>query len=803
MPEYFDPKEVFKGAKWIWPQTTTFDLVNYLCEARLEFALAAAPRKCVVKVTADSRYKLFVNGRYANFGPARGFQAHWPFDEIDIAPLLRRGRNVIAAEVHSFGISTFEYISKDAGGFILSGRAGKADISTGRAWKVRSAPGYVRHMTRSSIQTGFQEIYDARREDESWKSPGYDESGWWKPSTTEPGAMPWHSVEERGIPQLLAEIETPIDVAGEADGRSGDLWREATHISRLYFHEKRAWRPSGVKLARRAGAAAFRAAAAGKGRFRSYMLDFGRETIGSIILEVKGAAGGEIIDSQVVEVTKDGAPVMGDPVGSCDIAFGNRLILRKGAARREQFAHWGFRYLILTVRDSARPLDISVSLRGARYPLDVRAEFESADDRLDGIHRISVRAQECCMIDAYVDCPWREQAQWWGDARVQAANTIHLSGDTRVLARGVRQIGAQAAPNGLTYGLGPSHAHMCILPDYTLTWVETLWDHYWHTGSTDLIAEEAGRVRYALSYFEEMAAETGLLPYDDRYWLFLDWADIFKEGYPTVYNIMYFDALNAASRLFKLIGRREDSAKYAGMAEAQCVRIVKRLYDARRDVFHGGLDWKGRAVKQGTAHAYAMAVVSGLMPEKRDLFIQRELLPLTLGGTDAGGPETCGTDSQISRALIPSPFFMYYVLEALKQSGYKAEAVDCIRRWWGLFLDRGLSTTPENWHELTGWGSACHAWSAHPIVHLHNVVLGVTQASAGWNAISFEPVFCAGRFARGVTATPKGDVESAWQMEGTAAHVHLALPKGMSAKVSLPGVHKTVVGGRHEWRVEF
>ena len=82
------------------------------------------------------------------------------------------------------------------------------------------------------------------------------------------------------------------------------------------------------------------------------------------------------------------------------------------------------------------------------------------------------------MIDAYVDCPWREQAQWWGDARVQAANTFHLSADARMLKRGIRQIAAQEPPNGLTYGMTPTMSHHCILPDYTLTWVMTIWDYY-------------------------------------------------------------------------------------------------------------------------------------------------------------------------------------------------------------------------------------------------------------------------------------------------------------------------------------
>ena len=50
-------------------------------------------------------------------------------------------------------------------------------------------------------------------------------------------------------------------------------------------------------------------------------------------------------------------------------------------------------------------------------------------------------------------------------------------------------------------------------------------------------------MRWALSYFEGVTAPNGLLPYDERYWVFLDWADIFKEGYATVYNLFYFMTL--------------------------------------------------------------------------------------------------------------------------------------------------------------------------------------------------------------------------------------------------------------------
>ena len=79
-----------------------------------------------------------------------------------------------------------------------------------------------------------------------------------------------------------------------------------------------------------------------------------------------------------------------------------------------------------------------------------------------------------CSLDAFVDTPWREQAQWWGDARVQAWNVFHLNGDTQLFRRGIAQIAAQTLPNGLTYGHAPTMAHECILPDFTLIWLITL-----------------------------------------------------------------------------------------------------------------------------------------------------------------------------------------------------------------------------------------------------------------------------------------------------------------------------------------
>ena len=136
-----DPAKAMK-AKWIWfDHERNYDLINARMQARRGFTLASAPRKCVIGITADARYRLYVNGEYVCRGPARGYQEHWPYDEVDIAPYLRKGRNVIAAHVHTPGISTYQHVHRGFAGLLVWGKASRIDLSTGPEWRVREAPG--------------------------------------------------------------------------------------------------------------------------------------------------------------------------------------------------------------------------------------------------------------------------------------------------------------------------------------------------------------------------------------------------------------------------------------------------------------------------------------------------------------------------------------------------------------------------------------------------------------------------------------------------------------------------------------
>ncbi|MEI6034237.1 MAG: alpha-L-rhamnosidase C-terminal domain-containing protein [Verrucomicrobiae bacterium] len=389
--------------------------------------------------------------------------------------------------------------------------------------------------------------------------------------------------------------------------------------------------------------------------------------------------------------------------------------------------------------------------------------------------------QRVCSLDAYVDTPWREQAQWWGDARVQAKNTFFLSGDTRLFRRGIEQIAAKTTPEGLTYGHAPTIAHSCVLPDFTLIWLITLWDYYWQTGSLEPFLEQEQTIRAALKYFEDITdPKTGLIGYDKRYWLFLDWTGLFKEGYSTVYNLWLLMALERLAGMFRLANKPGEAGKLAAWAKRLRVAIGKLV---RKDgLLCDGVTFAGKQVKETSIHSQTLAILADFQPAQNAKRIQEVLLPFIRQETK---PE-----------VYPSSYWITYVFEVLTSAGHGADVLRFIREKWAPMAEYG--TTWENFAPRRGDESFSHAWSAHPLYHLMQILGGIRQNAPAWAEIVFEPVF-EGDWNETVVPTPHGKIRSFWKRQGPQIEVELSLPNGVAAAVHLPGQKRTMSQGKANW----
>ena len=149
---------------------------------RKEITLASKPSSFIVHVSADNRYKLFVNGRLASLGPARGDLYHWNFETVDIAPLLQNGSNTIAAVVWNFGAMRPEAQISYQTAFILQGNSALEQIiNTDTSWQCIRDSSYlplIPQLVYSYYVAGPGEHIDQNQTPGNWKINNYDAANW-------------------------------------------------------------------------------------------------------------------------------------------------------------------------------------------------------------------------------------------------------------------------------------------------------------------------------------------------------------------------------------------------------------------------------------------------------------------------------------------------------------------------------------------------------------------------------------------------------------------------------------------------
>src|SRR5215831_1944355 len=200
-------------AKWIWIEGEAAPK-NFYLYCRRSFTVDRDALGAAVDVAADSRYKLFINGRFIGRGPARCDQRWQYYDSHNLLRYLQRGENVISAIVHQYGAPSHSY-TLGRGGFLLQGEVREeggrvARLDSGEDWRVLVAPPWDRESARTCVAVMWQEIYDARKEPVGWQRPGFDDSLWQRPVILGgPLVLPWENLVPRTIPFLLEEERLP------------------------------------------------------------------------------------------------------------------------------------------------------------------------------------------------------------------------------------------------------------------------------------------------------------------------------------------------------------------------------------------------------------------------------------------------------------------------------------------------------------------------------------------------------------------------------------------------------------------
>lgn len=92
-----------KTAQWIWAPNYRDEDTHlgryFLFRKTFQWSARDAVKEFPVHVSADTRYRLFVNGQRVSFGPCKSYKERWYYETVDILSYLRDGENVISARV--------------------------------------------------------------------------------------------------------------------------------------------------------------------------------------------------------------------------------------------------------------------------------------------------------------------------------------------------------------------------------------------------------------------------------------------------------------------------------------------------------------------------------------------------------------------------------------------------------------------------------------------------------------------------------------------------------------------------------
>ena len=720
-------------------------------------ALAAVPTEYIVRVSADNRFQLFVNGHRVGDGPARGDLAHWRYERFDLAPFLHPGENLIAATVWNFGIFAPVAQMSDRTAFLLESEAtGAESISTPEGWQVEEEPGH-RAMDRSSVNlktymaAGPGEEIDAAKYDWDWNSPT-DNSPNWVPAATPMRDSISHTVNQAHSADttgdnfwgLVPDTLPPMEYSPTSPG-------EIVRLDMIGAEQPglRAFPGAPVTLA--------------PGIHIHILLDRQTLTTAYPLLTVSGGRGSKIVLTYSEALyDKDLHKGDRDDVGDRTARGLSDSFLPDGGAHRTFQPLWWrtWRYLEVDVQTAAEPLQLeSLTANFTAYPFEERASFESGDKDLDKIWEISWRTARLDAHETYMDTPYYEQLQYVGDTRIQALISYSVADDDRLARQALEAFNNSRTPDGITRSRYPSSLPQSI-PTFSLLWVGMVHDYWMYRPDPEPARASLAGTRTVLDWFAGYQQPDGLLK-QLPWWSFIDWVSsgaiptYDAHGESCVTTLEYLGALKDATDLEKGLGDPLVAARYQARAVHVRDGIYNKCWSASRALLADTPDQKGFSQQ-----ANILAVLYDVVPNFQQQAVLRQLLAIEPGTTPDG-------------ILSASYYFRFYLARALDHAGMADEYLASIDPWRKL-LPLHFST----WPEVPGnTRSDSHAWTAHPIYDLLTLVAGIEPSSPGFASVRIAPHLGALPSLTAAYPHPQGIIKVNYQRQSA----------GLKATIDMPG----------------
>ena len=780
---------VFAGAapaSWIAPPNIPGDSA-VVFHARRTFDLASKPERFVVHVSADNRYRLYVNGDEVANGPQRSDVMHWRYETVDIASKLRAGRNVVAALVWNWGATHPAAQHSHRTGFLLQGNGEReASINSGGGWKLRVDSAY------KFVPLGFGDVrgyyaaspgesVDAARYPWGWENSDFDDSGWLSISAPPPGGRGGGGRGGGAANPIVGRLALRA-APGVGEGAWLLVPRDIPPMEETPLRFASVRRVDGVSAAD--GVIRGNADAVIPPKTKaSILLDQSRTTNAYPILETSGGAGSTItLTYAEALVDANGQKGNRNDIEGRTVRGVHDVFKPDGGQRRRfQTLYWrSYRYVQVDVETADEPLRLH-DVHGifTAYPFRERGKFSSDLPWLRDVWAMNWNGARLGAHETYMDTPYYEQLQYIGDTRIQALISLYVGGDDRLMRQAIEHFDASRLPEGITQSRYPSELTQ-LIPPFSLIYVAMVHDFHMHRNDPAFVRERLAGIRGILDWYGHHVDSTGMLG-PMPFWNYVDWSRPWPRGVPPRANeghsgtisLLYAYALQHAAQLEEDVGVAGMGHAYRARADSIIRATRARTWDSNRRLFRDSPE--SPAFSQHT-NVLALLTNSVPAPERRGL-LERVLSDTTLA------PATY--------------YFGFYVFEALRVAGLADRYIELLAPWRQM-LALGLTSTPEN-PEPTR--SDTHAWAAHPNYGLLATVLGVRPSSPGFRTVRIAPALGSLKRAEGTIPHPSGDIDVILERVGAnGLHGVVTLPTGLTGTFEWGGKQIPLRAGRQEVR---
>ena len=765
-----------ENSNWIWipswsdadkkiPRTVLF---------RKNIKLTEIPQKAELEISADTRYKLYINNDLVEVGPSKGDKSIWFKDHLDITRHLKKGTNILAVIVLRYPENPMDgnhgMFRTATPGLYVKGKITTADaqeisLDADASWKckINKNVSFVREEERFAPlivhenTSGNAEIF-------GWKTSEYDDSKW-------ESAKPYINVEihqavspgnlqERTIPYMYRKDHRFTDIMAISKSvHSQEKWQE-------FIEGKTALEiPSDTE--------------------EIVEISAGEEMTGyiSLVLSVGKSAD--------ITLTYAEAYVQEEHVGPDHVALKkDRLDQKNGHLEGyqdnyhvaglgtqdepeiyEPFWFRTFRFVQLHIKTGAEPLTLQhFDYQETGYPLEVSTSVKTSDESLSDIWEISERTLRRCMHETYEDCPYYEQLQYVMDSRTQILYTYSVSADDRLARKCIDDLARAQRYDGLLNCSYPN-CNPNIIPGFSIYYILMIYDHMMYFGDRKLVEKYMPTVERILQFFEEHLSEkgyvgkTGGLIMEEAFWSFIDWAQEWNptSGMPpaglkgpiTMESLLYIYGLQHAAKLAEYLGRKDEASQFTERAVK--AQNAVRTYCVNTD----GMVQDGPGVEEYSQHCQVFACLTDTI----DTDQARVNILRTIEEKD-----------HFAQCTVAMRFYLFRALEKTDLYAYTDQYWEA----WRTMIKNHCTTCVESEAYAR---SECHAWGSLALYELPGTILGVRPAAPGYEKIEIRPVSGYLKEAEGTVKTPKGMIYVKWTKEGDKLDITYQTPDSVKDQI--------------------